>query len=285
MSDTGTESPHLVSTQWLAARLRQPGIVIVDASWYLPVHQRNPREEYLAGHIPGAIFFDLDASSAQGHDLPHMLPTPTAFASRMRQLGIGDGVQIVVYDGIGLFSAPRIWWMLRAFGARDVVILDGGLPKWKAENHPLEDGEAQRLPAHFTARLDHSVIANMTDVQRALENQSAYVLDARPADRFRGEAPEPRPGLRTGHMPGSTSLPFAMIVENGRLKPVAELVKILDQLGIDESKPIITSCGSGVSAATVTLALTVAGRRPGSLYDGSFAEWGQPDGPPVASGG
>jgi thiosulfate/3-mercaptopyruvate sulfurtransferase len=200
----------------------------------------------------------------------------------MRKLGIGDGAQIVVYDGIGLFSAPRIWWMLRAFGARDVVILDGGLPKWKAENRPLEDGEVRRAATHFNARLDHTILATMSDVQRALETGSAQILDARPAERFRGEAPEPRPGLRKGHIPGSKNVPFAKLVENGRLKPVAELVTVLDELGIETNRPVITSCGSGVSAATLTLALTIAGRQAGTLYDGSFAEWGLPDGPPVA---
>jgi thiosulfate/3-mercaptopyruvate sulfurtransferase len=282
MNDTGTGSPHLVTTEWLASRLGQPGIVIVDGSWYLPTLNRDPRKEYLAEHIPGAVFFDLDATSDQQSHLPHMLPTPIAFASSMRKLGIGDGAQIVVYDGIGLFSAPRIWWMLRAFGARDVVILDGGLPKWKAENRPLEDGEVRRAATHFNARLDHTIVATMSDVQRALETGGAQILDARPAERFRGEAPEPRPGLRKGHIPGSKNVPFAKLVENGRLKPAAELVAVLDELGIEANRPVITSCGSGVSAAIVTLALTIAGRQPGTLYDGSFAEWGLPGGPPVA---
>jgi thiosulfate/3-mercaptopyruvate sulfurtransferase len=282
MNDTGAGSPHLVSTEWLASRLGQPGMVIVDGSWYLPTLNRDPRKEYLAEHIPGAVFFDLDATSDQQSPLPHMLPTPTSFASSMRKLGIGDGAQIIVYDGIGLFSAPRIWWMLRAFGARDVVILDGGLPKWKAENRPLEDGEVRRAATHFNARLDNTIVATMSDVQRALETGSAQILDARPAERFRGEAPEPRPGLRKGHIPGSKNVPFAKLVENGRLKPAAELVTVLDELGIEANRPVITSCGSGVSAATLTLALTIAGRQAGTLYDGSFAEWGLPDGPPVA---
>ncbi len=274
----------LVSTEWLAARLGQPGLVIIDASWYLPAQQRDPRQEYLDGHIPGSVFFDLDAVSAHDTSLPHMMPTPTAFASAMRKLGVPDGAQIVVYDGLGLFSAPRLWWMLRAFGARDVVILDGGLPKWKAEGRPLEDGETIRTPAHFNARLDHSVVASMADVQKALAENTAQVLDARPAERFRGEAPEPRPGLRMGHMPGSKSVPFAALLQDGRLKPAAELAKALDALGVDPQKPAITSCGSGVSAAIITLALVVAGRKPGALYDGSWAEWGVPDGPPVATG-
>jgi thiosulfate/3-mercaptopyruvate sulfurtransferase len=284
MPEAQPDTRHLVSTEWLAARLGQPGLVIIDASWYLPAQNRDPRKEYLEGHIPGAVFFDLDAASAHDTPLPHMMPTPIAFASVMRKLGVSEVAQIIVYDGLGLFSAPRLWWMLRAFGARDVAILDGGLPKWKAEDRPLEDGETVRAPSHFNARLDNSVIASMTDVRKALADQSAQVLDARPAERFRGEVAEPRPGLRMGHMPGAKSVPFAALVERGRLKPPAELAKALDALGVDPQKPAITSCGSGVSAAIITLALTIAGRQPGSLYDGSWAEWGAPDGPPVVTG-
>jgi thiosulfate/3-mercaptopyruvate sulfurtransferase len=274
----------LVSTQWLAERLGTPGLVIIDGSWYLPALNRDPHKEYLDGHIPGAVFFDLDAISSHATDLPHMMPEPTEFASAMRKLGISDGAQIVVYDGLGLFSAPRIWWMLKAFGARDVHLLDGGLPKWKTEDRPLEDGETKRAASHFTARLDHSVLASLSDVQRALDAKSALVLDARPAERFRGEVAEPRPGLRMGHIPGSTSLPFSMLLENGRMKSPDQLREVFASLGIDGQKPVITSCGSGVSAAIITLALTVAGQKAGALYDGSWAEWGKPDGPPVATG-
>ncbi len=274
----------LVSTQWLADKLGTPGLVIIDGSWYLPALNRDPRQEYLEGHIPGAVFFDLDAISSHATDLPHMMPQPTEFASAMRQLGINDGAQIVVYDGLGLFSAPRIWWMLKAFGARDVHVLDGGLPKWKAENRPLEDGETKRTPAHFNARLDHSVLASLSDVQRALSTQAAIVLDARPAERFRGDVAEPRPGLRAGHMPGSKNLPFSALLENGRMKSPEELKGVFTALGISSGQRVITSCGSGVSAAIITLALTVAGQKPGALYDGSWAEWGKPDGPPIATG-
>ena len=274
----------LVSTDWLAARLGQHGLVIIDASWYLPAQKRDPHRDYLESHIPGAVFFDLDAVSAQDTSLPHMMPTPTAFAAAMRGLGVADGAQIVVYDGLGLFSAPRLWWMLRAFGARDVAVLDGGLPKWKAEGHPLEHGETRRTPAHFNARLDPSVVASLADVQKALANNSAQVLDARPAERFRGEVAEPRPGLRMGHMPGAMSVPFGALVDNGRLKQPADLAQALDALGVEAGHPALTAGGSGVSAAIVTLALIVAGRAPGALYDGSWAEWGVPDGPPVATG-
>jgi len=273
----------LVSTQWLAEKLGIPGIVIIDGSWYLPALKRDPHKEYLEGHIPGAVFFDLDAISSHATDLPHMMPQPNEFASAMRKLGISDGATIVVYDGLGLFSAPRIWWMLKAFGARDVHVLDGGLPAWKAENRPLEDGEVIRAPSHFTARLDHSVLASRTDVQRALA-ADAQVLDARPAERFRGEVAEPRPGLRMGHIPGSKSLPFSLLLDNGRMKSPEQLNAVLAQADIDPSKPVITSCGSGVSAAIITLALTVAGHKAGALYDGSWAEWGKPEGPAIATG-
>ena len=273
----------LVSAQWLEEKLGTPGLVIIDGSWYLPALNRNPRQEYLDGHIPGAVFFDLDAISSHATDLPHMMPEPTEFASAMRKLGVADGATIVVYDGLGLFSAPRIWWMLKAFGARDVHVLDGGLPAWKADNRPLEDGEVQRAASHFTARLDHSVLANLSDVQRALAAQ-VQVLDARPAERFRGEVAEPRPGLRMGHIPGSKNLPFSLLLENGRMKTPDQLEGIFAQAGIDPNKPVITSCGSGVSAAIITLALTVAGHKAGAVYDGSWAEWGKPDGPPIATG-
>ena len=273
----------LVSAQWLAERLGTPGLVIIDGSWYLPALNRDPHKEYLEGHIPGAVFFDLDAISSHATDLPHMMPEPPEFASAMRKLGISDGATIIVYDGLGLFSAPRVWWMLKAFGARDVHVLDGGLPAWKAENRPLEDGDVIRAPSHFTARLDHSVLASLSDVQRALA-ADAQVLDARPAERFRGEVAEPRPGLRMGHIPGSKSLPFSLLLDNGRMKTPEQLKAVFEQAGIVADKPIITSCGSGVSAAIITLALTVAGQRAGALYDGSWAEWGKPDGPAIATG-
>ncbi len=284
MSSTHATLPApLVSAQWLSEKIGTPGIVIIDGSWYLPALKRDPHQEYLEGHIPGAVFFDLDAISSHATDLPHMMPEPTEFASAMRKLGISDGATIIVYDGLGLFSAPRIWWMLKAFGARDVHVLDGGLPAWKAANLPLEDGDVIRAPSHFTARLDHSVLASLGDVQRALAAH-VQVLDARPAERFRGEVAEPRPGLRMGHIPGSKSLPFSALLDNGRMKSPDQLNAVFAQAGIDGSKPVITSCGSGVSAAIITLALTVAGHKAGALYDGSWAEWGKADGPAIETG-
>jgi thiosulfate/3-mercaptopyruvate sulfurtransferase len=274
-----------VSTEWLSQRLDAPDIVVVDGSWYLPAMNRDPDAEYLAGHIPGAVRFDIDAVKDTASPLPHMLPSPEAFASAMRGLGIGDGLKIVVYDGAGLFSAPRVWWTFRVFGARDVAILDGGFPAWKAEGRPIEEGPPRpRARRHFTARLDHSAVADLSDVRRALESGSAQVLDMRPAERFRGEAPEPRPGLRSGHMPGSLNLPSSEAIADGRLKSADELRAALAKAGVDLDRPVVTSCGSGVSAAIVSLALEVIGRPAKGLYDGSWAEWGGREDTPVATG-
>jgi thiosulfate/3-mercaptopyruvate sulfurtransferase len=275
----------LVSTEWLAERLSAPDIVVIDASWYLPAMNRDPEAEYLAGHIPGAVRFDIDAVKDRDTALPHMLPSAEAFASTMRAMGIGDGQKIVVYDGAGLFSAPRVWWTFKVFGARDVSILDGGFPAWKAEGRPVEEGPAKpRARRHFTARLDHSAVADLSDVCRALETGAAQVVDMRPAERFRGEAPEPRPGLRSGHMPGARNLPSSELVANGRLKSEAELRAALDKAGVDPDRPIVTSCGSGVSAAILNLGLEVIGRPGKALYDGSWSEWGGREDVTVATG-
>ena len=266
--DSRQDSPF-VSGEWLNQRLGAPDIVVVDGSWYLPAMNRDPEAEYLAGHIPGAIRFDLDAVRDESSSLPHMLPSPDRFAAAVGALGIGDGMRIVVYDGAGLFAAPRVWWTFRTFGARDVVLLDGGLPAWRAEGRPIEEGAPlPRAPRTFTARLDHSAVADLASVRRALETGSAQVVDARPAGRFRGEAPEPRPGIRTGHMPGSLNLPSSDLVADGRLKTRSDLEEAFRQAGLDLDRPVITSCGSGVSAALLTVALQTLGRPAQAPFGG-----------------
>lgn len=267
-------SRYLRSTEWLAAHLTAPDLIVVDASWYLPAMKRDGKAEYLAGHIPGAVHFDIDTIKDPTSPLPHMLPRPEVFASHMRRLGIGDGNSIIVYDGLGLFAAPRVWWTFRVFGVERVFLLDGGLPKWQKEGRPIEEGEVQRRPSHFTARFDAGAVKDMADVAKALANGAAQVVDARPADRFRGEVPEPRPGIPSGHMPGALNVPSSELVTDGRLKPAEELKALFVKAGIDPARPIITSCGSGVSAAILGLALDAAGMPNWTLYDGSWTEWG-----------
>jgi thiosulfate/3-mercaptopyruvate sulfurtransferase len=275
---------YLVSTEWLARRLGSPGLAIVDASWHLPAANRDASEEFRKAHIPGAVHFDIDAIADKATSLPHMLPDPVAFSSAMRKLGIGDGMKIVVYDAVGLFSAPRVWWTFRVFGARDVAILDGGLPKWLEENRPVAEGPASPQPRHFTARVDHSLVASMEDMRAASKNGTVQIVDARSAARFRGDEIEPRPGLRSGHIPGALNLPWTELVHEGRLRPPAEIAAAFARAGLDPARPALTTCGSGVTASILSFALASAGHDIAPVYDGSWSEWGQVSDRPVAIG-
>ena len=277
-------SRNFCTTAELAAELGDPNLGVIDASWHLPNTGRIGAAEFRLRHIPGAVFFDIDTIADLDQGLPHMLPKPEALAKEMSALGLGDGMRFVVYDALGLFAAARVWWTLRAYGVEEVRILEGGLPRWIKEGRPLETGDAHPKPRLFTPRLDDGFVASLDEVREALATGSAQVVDARPADRFRGEAPEPRPGFRSGHMPGSLNLPFVEIVEHGALKAPDALKAAFAAHKVDLQKPIITTCGSGVTAAILALAVEEAGGKVEGLYDGSWAEWGGRADCPVATG-
>ena len=265
----------LVSTEWLARHLTDPDLRVLDASWYLPDAGRKALAEYHAAHIPGARFFDLDEIADLRSALPHMAPPPEKFISRLRAMGVGDGHQVVVYDGSGLFSAARVWWLFRLMGKTDAAVLDGGLPKWQAEGHPLEDTAPVIRDRHMTVQRQAHLIKDVTQVAAASKLADHEILDARGPGRFRGDAPEPRPGLRPGHIPGAKNVYFRDLLSgDGTLKPQTALRAAFAEAGVDLLRPVITSCGSGVTAAIINLALERLGHRNHALYDGSWAEWG-----------
>ncbi|NNE79613.1 MAG: 3-mercaptopyruvate sulfurtransferase [Silicimonas sp.] len=271
-----TDDPKtLVSTDWLARHLDNPDLRVFDASWYLPDMNRNARAEYDRAHVPGARFFDIDDISDQRSELPHMVPPVEKFMSRMRAMGVGDGHQVVVYDGAGLFSAARVWWLLRLMGKTDVAVLDGGFPKWQSEGHPTEDEPPILRDRHITVSRQNHLVKDVTQVAAASKLGDQQIVDARALGRFRGEEPEPRAGLRAGHIPGSTCVHYRRLLnEDGTMRSVPELKSVFETSGVDLSQPVITSCGSGVTAAILSLALERIGHRNHSLYDGSWAEWG-----------
>jgi thiosulfate/3-mercaptopyruvate sulfurtransferase len=275
----------LVGTAWLAERLAAPDVRVVDATWFAPSSQRDAQVEYELRHIPGAVFFDIDEIANTDVDLPHMLPSPEKFASRVRALGLGNGNRIVVYDGNGGFSAAcRVWWMFRVFGHRDVAVLDGGLPRWMKEKRPIEAGDPAPRERHFEARFDHTLVRDMAQMRANVQNRREQVIDARNAKRFRGEEGEPRLVKHLGHIPGSANLPFTAFMDQRHdftFKPAEAIRQELAAAGIDPLKPMVASCGSGVTACVTALGLYLIGHKEVAVYDGSWAEWGNHDDTPI----
>ena len=282
---TRDDPKTLVSTQWLAAHLKDPDLRVLDASWYLPDSERDPFAEYQRAHIPGARFFDLDDVSDHRSDLPHMVPPVEKFMSRMRAIGVGDGHQIVVYDGSGLFSAPRVWWLFKLMGQMDIAVLDGGFPKWQAEGHPVEDLPPILRDRHMMVRRQNHMVKDVTQVSAASKLGESEIVDARSPGRFYGTDPEPRPGLRAGHIPGSKNVFYKDLLKaDDTMKSPDEMRQVFVEAGVDLGKPVITSCGSGVTAAILSLGLTRMGKTDHSLYDGSWTEWGMFPTLPIATG-
>ena len=274
----------LVTTEWLAAHLDAPDVRVVDATWFLPGTDRDPRAEHEAAHIPGAVFFDLDAVCEAKGLHPHMVPPDAKFSSRVRKLGLGDGSRIVVYDDNRFFASARVWWLFRLMGHEDVMVLDGGLAKWRAEGRPLTDQPTRPQERHFTVRQNTLLLRELDQMRANLTSRREQVVDARSAGRFHAREPEPRQGLRSGHIPGARNLHYAQLVAaDGSLKPPAELRRLLAEAGVDPSRPVTTTCGSGVSAALINLALFELGERNAALYDGSWSEWGAQADTPIAT--
>ncbi len=280
------QNSWLVETDWLNDRLGDPKVVVFDATWYLPTTLTDARQQYLEEHIPNALFFDIDDISDLTTTIPHMLPNPIKFSSRMRRLGIGDDMTIVVYDHLDLFSAARAWWMFRAMGVSKVYVLNGGMRKWTDENRPIDDyPHRPRLEQHFTARINEDLIASVDDVLLAYKNGVPQIIDARPSNRFKGLEEEPRPGVRRGHIPNSINIPRTdFLYQDGSFKNNDDIREVFLDAGIDLDKPVITTCGSGITAAVPLLALSQIGHDNHRLYDGSWAEWGVNTQLPVATG-
>jgi thiosulfate/3-mercaptopyruvate sulfurtransferase len=271
----------LVTTEWLAEHLRDEDVRVVDGSWHMAHLGRDARREFTEAHVPGAVFFDIDAIADRDTDLPHMLPSPEKFAREIGALGIGDGDQVVVYDVRGVVSAARVWWTFRAFGYDQVAVLDGGLRKWRAEGRPVESGTPSPIGRRVTARLRPALVRDLEAMRANVASREAQVLDARSRGRFAGTEAEPRAGLRGGHIPGSLNLPYDELYRpDGTLRPAAELRDAFAKAGLDLSRPVITTCGSGVTASVLALALYLSGRPDAAVYDGSWSEWGaRPDVP------
>ena len=278
------KSRFVVSADWLQGELGKPDLRILDASFYLPAQKRDADAEYAAGHIPGAIRFDQDKIADHSTNLPHTIPSPDYFATEAGKLGISENDRIVVYDGIGMFASPRVWWLFRVMGAKNVFVLDGGLDGWKAEGRPLETETPQYAPASFKTNYDSNRVVHLEQMRDIVSSGALQIADARSAGRFAASEPEPRAGMRSGHMPGARSLPSGVFANQGRFKSLPELKQTIEDAGIDLSKPVVTSCGSGITAAIITLALESLGHTDNKLYDGSWSEWGSREDTPVVTG-